>query len=42
MITIYRSTIRTVDPANPLAEAVAVEGDRIVAVGPFVDVVAQV
>lgn len=42
MITIHRSTIRTVDPANPLAEAVAVEGDRIVAVGSFADVAAAV
>jgi predicted amidohydrolase YtcJ len=41
-ITVYRSTIRTVDPAQPLAEAVAVEGDRIVAVGDLADVVAAV
>ena len=37
-ITIYRSTVRTVDPARPLADAVAVEGDRIVAVGDLADV----
>ncbi|NQY56401.1 MAG: amidohydrolase [Ilumatobacteraceae bacterium] len=39
-ITVYRSTIKTVDPDNPNAEAVAVEGDRIVAVGSYADVAA--
>ena len=38
-ITIYRSTVRTVDPSRPLAEAVAVDGDRILAVGTLVEVV---
>ena len=41
-VVVYRSTIRTVDPARPLAEAVAVDGDRIVAVGDLADVVETV
>ena len=37
-VVVYRSTIRTVDPNRPLADAVAVDGDRIVAVGSLAEV----
>lgn len=37
-VVVYRSTFVTVDPDRPRATAVAVEGDRIVAVGEYADV----